>query len=411
MGNDYMKQFYYNQNLNWDDYGNYTTSTSQNEFRGSHFAVYDYIVCSTLTTTNKRFYANYTHFSYLLQNKTSLLNKTLCGTNNITIRNNGMDFPNITYYWDDTFNYLSNNYNFDFIGNDTLGYFRFYNFTDNNLLYLYALTEKIIFYDNKLIQVNTSNTQLNFTLNPLQELYSYNSTLFNTTKSWTNALFYYPNKSVNPSLSNTLNNDGFFNPESLINSEENMSYALDNFNCSESLQSTSGYPCGRENSPIVISGSGSSRTITSNITNTITIPIIIDSTNGYRACKDVKSVTLNGVSVPFTCNSPLTLSGSLIYGSNTLLLDYNVGGSSMCSGLLSGIDKTSGYLPKILLLIGFIVVMGIAGGLLYFYNGKTIDISGFSIQNATPWVIGIGLLIFVTVIVLVVASTMCSLNL
>jgi hypothetical protein len=206
---------------------------------------------------------------------------------------------------------------------------------------------------------------LNYTNTTLKELYVYNETSFNTTKSWTNALFYYPNKSVNPSLSNIINNDGYFNPSTLINPTENMSYALDNFNCSESLQSSSGYPCGRENSPIninSISDTGTYKTyhITSNLTNNISnVPVIV--TTNCKKLISVSYIPKGNVSInpSYSCSGQvLTFSGLDINpsnNSNELILFYRT------EGCQSGNDIITGFLIMIPLIIVFVVVFLVLG--------------------------------------------------
>lgn len=61
-------------------------------------------------------------------------------------------------------------------------------------------------------------------------------------------------------------------------SPNNYTYILENYNCSESLQNSNGFPCGRENSPIWINYSQDGKVhIQSNSTNPITIPVYLES--------------------------------------------------------------------------------------------------------------------------------------
>lgn len=232
----------------------------------------------------------------------------------------------------------------------------------------YNLSDNIFYNTNRLFINNKSNDIINITISPLEYIYNYNSSAFNITKSWTNALFFYPNYSVNPNLINIQNNDGYFNVNDLIDYNNNMSYALDNFNCSESLQISSSYSCGRENSPIWFSSTTpTSKLIASNLTNTINTTIVLNVTNCNirRITYSTHSNNFSSVynengtagALSYTCsNNILTFNNLPIEqasGSNRFSIEYSTEVTDSCDNLMNGLGQFGVWMALIILTIVF----------------------------------------------------------
>jgi hypothetical protein len=145
----------------------------------------------TNVTTNL---SNYKYFSWqfpkLLSKDELWLNPNINNLSNVFRTNSGG--INYTFYQG-----YNGNKEISYSWNDNYIYFKNLNITYYNNLSLFNLTSPLIYTSNTLTRnLSLVDASINFTLSPNQELYIYNSSTFNTTKSWTNALMTYNNGSV-----------------------------------------------------------------------------------------------------------------------------------------------------------------------------------------------------------------------
>jgi len=185
----------------------------------------------------------------------------------------------------------------------------YYYFKDSQYyqnLSLYNLSNSIIYHiqNNTLTRTLGLNLHLNYSLSPNGELYVFNESNYSN-YVYTNALGFYPNNYT------TFNGTGLINGlfDVPFNDSINTSIMIDKFICNETLQSSTGLPCGRSNSPINISSitlSTISKTyhITSNINNTITVPFVLtynctNNTTPLIRPKNGKAY----MSVDYSCNN------------------------------------------------------------------------------------------------------------
>jgi len=158
------------------------------------------------------------------------------------------------------------------------------------------------------------------------------------------------------------------------------------------------------------SSTDTTKEITSNLTDSINVTIILsDISYNHLGCSDLNSVTLNGESVSYTCNSPLTFTGQINSGVNSISLVFTSGQSGMCSGFLGGVDNVSSKIPIVLALLAIVMVLGVVGLIVKIHNGGEIGSGDFSIQEIIPYITGLGSIIILTIIVLIVLSVVCSL--
>lgn len=218
-----------------------------------------------------------------------------------------------------------------------------------------------------------------------------------------NALLYNGTSVCNGSSSNIASNDNNLN---ITLQPNEPCWVIPNYNLTEGIT--------RLYSPISFSQTSLSekvitKTITSNLTDSINTTIIVaDASLLYHDCNDVISVTLNGVAQDYTCNSPLTLIGTLLPGDNVLAINFAYAEQDMCSSFTSGIDSISGKIGMILSIIALAVLIGAVAIILFLYNGNSFNPT-FSIQDAAPYIFGLGFLIFSTIIALVFTSAVCTL--
>jgi len=220
----------------------------------------------------------------------------------------------------------------------------------------------------------------------------------------TNALIFNTNGSIYGS-SNIADNDGNIN---ITLTPNNASYVLDNFNLTEGVI--------RAHSPITFPSTDSnSKTITSTLTDSIIVNITFEVDN----CDEVSSVSLNGNPISYNCNSPLTITGTINPGSNSLTLnEYTSGSGSICKSLSLGLNEIGSKIPIILGIIGVLLLItfltllfsSLQGTQFDFGLGKSNVDFDFDFDKAKIWIFGIGGLIMLSIIILIIVSVVCSIQ-
>lgn len=97
---NYLK-FY--SEIEWDGYGNFSETTTENQFRSSFVVPYDYAVCiDSMTGNSYRFPMNYTIKYYdLLNNSLNLMSRTRDFLGAYINSRNGLYFPRMLFAYDD----------------------------------------------------------------------------------------------------------------------------------------------------------------------------------------------------------------------------------------------------------------------------------------------------------------------
>jgi len=91
-------------------------------------------------------------------------------------------------------------------------------------------------------------------------------------------------------------------------------------------------------------------------------------------------------------------------GENILAAQKNA-----CNSFATGIGGISSKIPLILMMVMLSILIGGLSILLLYWNTGSAGNVEFDISSALPWILGIGGLIFVTIIIMVVLDTLCIL--
>jgi len=277
--------------------------------------------CAYASTGNGfKFPQNYTHYSYDLFNKTSFTRRNLAGSGNITSISK-QEFPIMLFAYDSNASWWVRGGNF-IIGNGTD-----FIYSDDNGNFSLPITPNVRTYDGRVelsnnisgaIGLNTSvnNTNIGYAVNNFRFIannggrpikvfnYELNSTLLSNGSSLCNG----SSGNLNTGSVNITLNSG------------QSCYVLDNFNVTEGVT--------RQYSPLWFSSSTDSvKKIASNITDTLTVPVIINArclpSTSIRYVSNSGNVTAWYRYANFTCigtdKIQITVAGiEKASGSNTL---------------------------------------------------------------------------------------------
>jgi hypothetical protein len=237
-------------------------------------------------------------------------------------------------------------------------------------------------------------------------LFEINNNYFNTTIIYPNINGKILNNALNSTLvnfvlTNTLltNGTSFCNgTKGLVTDDVNITlapneycYILDNYNITEGVT--------REHDPISVTGTSTSKTITSTLTDSINATIVVNAECSSYGVGTL-SVFYNDELVSFTCNNDqVTIYEEVKSGVNNFTASYNVEAEYTNSVCISGIKGFASIPLLVIILLGAIVIFIVMSAL--------SNTGNFEVGGAVYAIIGISIAIFIVLIFLFMMAKLC----
>lgn len=205
-----------------------------------------------------------------------------------------------------------------------------------------------------------------------------------------NALFHNSTSICNGSSTNINSNTGNIN---ITLNPNQFCYVLDNFNLTEGVN--------REYSPIWISSSGNTKTVTNTLTTNLNVSTTLNLKT-FSSCSEIKSLAINGIEKDYTCDETNIF---FIYdypaGSTNILVDYYSVDPEVCG-------QGSTAFAMMIIPLGLVLTIIVLGFVLFLvfgvFKGQSIDWKELGIITGILTVAGLFILV---ITVMVLLNSLC----